>query len=167
MTDPQPAKPNPPGHDPGYKHLYSHAAMVRDLLTGFIDADWVAELDLDTQERRPGSYISDDLRERADDIIWRVRYGDAWLHLYLLLEFQSGIDPWMALRIATYVGLLYQDLIRTKQFAADGTLPPVVPIVLYNGEPPWSAELSVAPLYHAIPAPLAEFRLAQRYLVLD
>jgi hypothetical protein len=84
-----------------------------------------------------------------------------------LFEFQSASDPWMAVRIATYVGLLYQDLIRTKRLADDGTLPPVVPIVLYNGELPWSAKLSVEPLYHAVAPPLADFRLAQRYLVLD
>jgi hypothetical protein len=119
MTRPKPRKRSGPTHDPGYKHLYSHAAMVRDLLTGFIDADWVGKLDLGTLERCGSSYVSDDLRERADDILWRVRFDDAWLYLFLLLEFQSGIDRWMALRIATYIGLLYQDLINTKQLAAD------------------------------------------------
>ncbi|WP_242467742.1 hypothetical protein [Thiocapsa imhoffii] len=28
-----------PGHDGGYKLLYSHVAMVRDLLDGFIPGD--------------------------------------------------------------------------------------------------------------------------------
>jgi hypothetical protein len=167
MTRPKPRKRSGPTHDPGYKHLYSHAAMVRDLLTGFIDADWVGKLDLGTLERCGSSYVSDDLRERADDILWRVRFDDAWLYLFLLLEFQSGIDRWMAVRIATYIGLLYQDLINTKQLAADDSLPPVLPIVLYNGEPPWNAELAIEPLYHPVAPPLASFRLAQRYLVLD
>jgi hypothetical protein len=32
--------------------------------------------------------------------------------VYLLLEFQSTVDPFMAVRIMVYLGLLYQDLIK-------------------------------------------------------
>jgi len=38
----------------------------------------------------------------------------------------------MAVRIQTYLGLLYQDLIRTRQLSKTGLLPPVLPIVLYK-----------------------------------
>ncbi|HET6629820.1 MAG TPA: transposase, partial [Woeseiaceae bacterium] len=34
-------------HDHSYKLLFSHPAMVRDLLQGFVNADWLAELDFD------------------------------------------------------------------------------------------------------------------------
>jgi predicted transposase YdaD len=73
--------------------------MVRDLLTGFVPGEWIEELDFSSLEKCGGSYISDDLRDRADDLIWRVRWGPHWLYVYLLLEFQSRIDPWMAVRI--------------------------------------------------------------------
>ena len=33
----------------------------------------------------------------------------------LLIEFQSTIDPYMAVLMVTYVGLLYQDLILRKE----------------------------------------------------
>ncbi|WP_141699183.1 Rpn family recombination-promoting nuclease/putative transposase, partial [Candidatus Thiosymbion oneisti] len=101
-----------PTHDSSYKLLYSHVAMVSDLLQGFIPGTWIDELDLATLEKCSSSYVSDDLRDRADDLIWRVRWGHDWLYVYLLLEFQSTIDRWMAVRIQTYLGLLYQDLIR-------------------------------------------------------
>jgi Putative transposase, YhgA-like len=78
------------------------------------------------------SYIADDLRSREDDVIWRVRWGQDWLYVYLLLEFQSTVDRFMAVRILSYVGLLYQDLIRSGQLTASGQLPPVLPLVLYN-----------------------------------
>ena len=42
--------------------------------------------------------------------LWRVRWGERWLYVYLLLEFQSTVDRLMAVRLLTYVGLLYQDL---------------------------------------------------------
>ncbi|WPL15270.1 putative transposase [Thiorhodovibrio winogradskyi] len=164
---PNPQRRREPSHDSGYKLLYGHAAMVRDLLTGFVPGDWVHRLDLSTLERCSGSYVTDDLRDRADDLIWRLRWGQDWLYLYLLLEFQSTIDPWMAVRIQTYLGLLYQDLIRAEQLSANGRLPPVLPIVLYNGSQVWNAAQTLEPLIERAPPGLNEYRPRQAYLLLD
>jgi hypothetical protein len=80
-------------HDASYKLLFSHARMVEDLLHGFVHEAWVRDLDCTTLERMSDNYISDDLRSRRDDLVWRVRWGPDWLYLYLLLEFQSlGLD---------------------------------------------------------------------------
>ena len=138
-------------HDSGYKLLYAHTAMVRDLLRGFVPGEWVQALDFATLERCSGSYVTDDLRDRADDLIWRVRWGEDWLYVYLLLEFQSTIDPWMAVRIQTYIGLLYQDLIRAEQLSVAGRLPPVLPIA--RGVSP-TASLSAA--RRATPGPIRQ-----------
>ena len=156
-----------PTHDSGYKLLFAHAAMVRDLLRGFMPGAWVRELDLGTLERASGSYVSDDLRDRADDIIWRVRWGQDWLYVYLLLEFQSSVDPWMAVRIQTYLGLLYQDLIRAEQLSVAGRLPPVLPVVLYNGANAWTAAETLEPLIEPAPSVLEAYRPRQGYLLLD
>ena len=141
--------------------------MVRDLLRGFLPGAWVQELDLSTLERASGSYVSDDLRDRADDIIWRVRWGQDWLYVYLLLEFQSSVDPWMAVRIQTYLGLLYQDLIRAEQLSVAGRLPPVLPVVLYNGAKAWTAAETLEPLIEPAPSVLDAYRPRQGYLLLD
>jgi hypothetical protein len=61
-----------------------------------------------------------------------VRRADDWLYIYLLVEFQSQPDPWMAMRMLVYVGLFYQELIKGRHFTASGKLPPVFPLVLYN-----------------------------------
>ena len=86
-------------HDHSYKLLFSHRQMVADLIQGFVHEEWVEQVDFSTLERVGGSYVSDDLREREDDIIWRVRLRGEWLYVYLLIEFQSRPDPFMALRI--------------------------------------------------------------------
>ena len=52
-------------HDPSYKLLFSHPQMVRDLLLGFIDEPWVAELDLDTLEQVSGSTARNPCRRRC------------------------------------------------------------------------------------------------------
>jgi predicted transposase YdaD len=60
-------------HDNAYKHVFSHPRAVADLLRGFVHEDWVAQLDYTTLEKVSGSYVTDDLRDREDDIIWRIR----------------------------------------------------------------------------------------------
>ena len=56
-------------HDSAYKLLFSHSQMVEDLLRGFVKEEWVEKLDFSTLERVNGSCVSDDLRQRADDIV--------------------------------------------------------------------------------------------------
>lgn len=154
-------------HDNGYKLLFSFPEMVRDLLTGFVHEEWVGQLDFSTLEKVSCSYVTDDLRDREDDLVWRVRWGDGWLYVYLLIEFQSRVERYMAVRIMTYLGLLYQDLIRQKNLTTTGQLPPVLPLVLYNGDPRWRAENDVAQLIERVPGGLEHYRPSLRYLLLD
>ena len=60
-------------HDHAYKLLCSHADMVADLLRGFVHGEWVAQMDFSTLERHNSSYVSDRLRRREDDVVWRLR----------------------------------------------------------------------------------------------
>ena len=141
--------------------------MVRDLIIGFIPDEWLHSLDYTTLEKVPGSYITEDFRNRADDIVWRVKVGGEWVYLYLLIEFQSSVDKYMALRMMVYVGLLYQDLIKRGEVLDDGRLPPILPIVLYNGSPRWTAVTDVADLIPPVPGLLAEFKPNLKYLLID
>ena len=154
-------------HDTGYKLLFSDKLMVRDLVQGFIDEPWLRQLDFDTLERVNGQYVSEDMRSREDDVVWRVRSGQDWLYLYLLIEFQSTDERYMALRMMVYVGLLYQDLLRQKRLAPTGLLPPVLPIVLYNGDPRWRSPTELSALLPKLPAFLAGLQPQMRYVLID
>ena len=154
-------------NDNTYKMLFSYRRMVSDLLTGFVREDWVQELDLSTLEKVNASYVADEVRERHDDLVWRVRWGEEWLYVYILLEFQSTVDPYMAVRMPAYVSLLYQDLIRQEKLTQKGLLPPVLPLVLYNGEPRWSAATEVDELIERVPGGLEQYRPSMQYLLLD
>ena len=154
-------------HDGSYKHLFSHPEMVESLIRGFVPEDWVRDVDFSTLTKMPQSYVTDDLRDRHDDIIWRVKWRDRWCYLYLLFEFQSEVDVWMAVRIMVYEGLLYQDLIKSGQVKPGDLLPPVFPLVLYNGQGRWTARQDVAELIAPMPAGLERYRPAMRYFLLD
>ena len=129
-----------PNHDAGYHLLFGHPQMVEDLFRSFVDAPWVADIDFASLERVNARLHAEGLERRDGDLIYRARLADGTnVYLYLLLEFQSRPDPWMAVRVMVYVGLLYQHLIREGRLTPNGKLPPVFPLVLYNGEPRWRA----------------------------
>ena len=153
-------------YDPACKLLFSHPRMVEDLLRGFVARQWSHAIDFSTLEHRSAASVSDDLRRREGDLLWRVRLGGTWL--YVQLEFQSTVDPTMAVRLLTRTGLLYQDLLRHGEVAPGGKLPPVLSVVLYNGRRSrWTAapELGQA----TVPAGegLERYQPALRYELLD
>ncbi len=154
-------------HDTAYKLLFSHAEMVRDLLEGFIPGDWVGQLDWHALEKMNGSYVSDDLRSRHDDAIWRLHWSKGRMPLYLLLEFQSSVDDFMPVRMHTYTGLLHQDLVRRRAWDTQGKLPPLLPIVIYNGEPRWRSPTGMAELIQAAPQDIEALQPTQRFWLLD
>ncbi|MER2527939.1 MAG: Rpn family recombination-promoting nuclease/putative transposase, partial [Candidatus Competibacter denitrificans] len=138
-------------YDPAYKKLFSQPRLIEDLLKGFVPQPWVAELDFSTLEKRNVHFVTPQLGWRQSDVIWRVKLRDHWLYVLILLEFQSSIDRWMPLRLWVYLGLLYLELLEQQQLLPNGKLPPVLPIVLYNGAPRWRASTQLADLLETLP----------------
>ena len=172
--DPGPIRPAPPPgyagpmQDPNYKRIFSFPRTVEDLLRGFLPGRWLAELDFSTLKKLPTEYVSDELLKRHGDCVWRLRRRRGeWLYLLVLLEFQSTDEPRMALRILTYTSLLYQELVRNDALDTGGRLPPVLPVVLYNGDARWRAALEVGELIAPVGPELAPYQPSQRYVVVD
>ncbi len=148
--------------------LFSNKEMVRDLIAGFVDPEIAVELDLDPDSmvREHSDFVTDDLRERIDDIVWRVNFRGRALYLCILIEFQSTEDRWMASRLMTYLGLLYDDIVK-RAMTVDGMLPPVLPIVLHTGRAPWKAPCSLDALLAPVSPALARYAPSLSYFLLD
>ena len=71
-----------------------------------------------------------------------------------MLEFQSTTDTAVALRVMEYTALSYSELVRNGR-ATPGALPLVLPVVLYNGDSPWTPAKEVRQLIARPPAILA------------
>ena len=152
-------------HDAAYKLIFARPRMIRDLLDGFAARGWSDTLDFDTLEPVPASF---DLQQRHGDLVWRIRFrGVHWLYLLLLLEFQAGGDPAMAAHMLAYTTLLYQRLDADGALPGHGLLPPVLPVVFYNGRRRWTAPVEMADLVAARGGLLAPYRPSQRYYLLD
>ena len=163
-------------HDAAYKLQFSHRRMVADLLRGFLPGGVSPAFDFDTLEPLPASHVGRALERREGDLMWRLRARAApnggWVYVLVLLEFQSGVDRRMALRVLTYTGLAWEGLLRTgKGSGGDARsmtpLPPVIPFVVYNGASPWTAPLDVSDLVAPAAQVLARLQPANRYVLLD
>ncbi|MEO5330042.1 MAG: Rpn family recombination-promoting nuclease/putative transposase [Magnetococcus sp. THC-1_WYH] len=152
-----------------YHRLFSHPEMVADLLTNFLDPAILAELDLPQMKRLNTKFTAQTGQRRRGDVVWEIptRAGGN-LFVLLILEFQSTIDEWMVLRLDVYAGLLYQQLVDERKLKPADGLPPILPILLFNGEPRWTAPTSLRSLIR-LPdgSPLWQFQPDMRYYVID
>ena len=154
-------------HDPIYRRLFGFPRMVGDLLRAVGHPDWLGDVDLDTLERLSAEHVGDHGQQRRGDAAWRVRFRDGWLYLLVLLEFQSSSDSRMALRNLEYTALLYRELDRRRELGTPGQWPPVLPVVLYNGDAPWTGALEMRDLVAPVSAALSPCQPSQRSLLLD
>lgn len=69
------------------------------------------------------------------DIIYRLQLDDTDICFYLLIEFPSTVDKFMAFRMLTYVMELYRELIYNHKLTR---LPVTFPLV-YHGDAQWTA----------------------------
>jgi len=158
-----------PDHDARYHRLFADPRVVAQLLREFVKGPWLAELDLDGMERLSAKFHAKTGQRREGDIIWAIPHLDGGTtYLILLLEFQSNSDHYMALRLLTYAGLLGQQLVKERRHVINGKLPPLLPVVLYNGDTQWGAPLSMHGLFNLPEAsPLWHWQPDMRYHLVD
>jgi hypothetical protein len=91
--------------------------------------------------------VDPELRETESDLLFsaRLRSGQPLL-LYVLLEHQSSVDSWMALRMLRYV---VRQVERWRQEHPESArLPVIIPLVMYHGvDGVWTAPRRVEDLF--------------------
>jgi predicted transposase YdaD len=134
-------------HDLFVRYTFGHPERAAAELRAVLPAHIVSEVDWASLRREPGSVVDPELRETESDLLFtaRLRSGHRLL-LYVLLEHQSTVDPWMALRMLRYV---VRQLERWRQEHPDSAeLPLIIPLVMYHGpEGGWTAPRRVEDLF--------------------
>ncbi|MDR5886517.1 Rpn family recombination-promoting nuclease/putative transposase [Vreelandella janggokensis] len=159
-------------HDTGYKELFSYPEFVQQLIEGFAPAEIAQLMDFSTLKSHSGNYITPLFEEKIEDVVWSVNVN--WqgmtqeVYLYILLEFQSSVDRTMPVRLMHYAACFYSELFKQKVITPGQGLPPVFPVVLYNGSDRWTASLD---LYEMItpepPGLLQVYQPRMRYYLVD
>ena len=162
--------------DPANKLIFSDDRTVTDLLRGFLAVQWRDELDFGTLRKRSAEFIGEALRKRIGDMAWTVEFkwdepldDGGQPYLAVLLEFQSRVDRNMAWRVSEYAHLLHRELHRSGVYRREGRMPPVLPVVIYNGKRPWprSAERPAQFVRALGNGGLPRTMLGRAYTVLD
>ncbi len=134
-------------HDLLARYTFAHPERAAAELRAVLPPHVVSAVDWSSLRREPGSVVDPELRETESDLLFtaRLRSGHPLL-LYVLLEHQSSVDRWMALRMLRYV---VRQVERWRQEHPDSTrLPVILPLVMYHGEDDtWTAPRRVEELF--------------------
>jgi len=160
-----------PDSDSLYHRFFAHPRMVEGLVREFVPQTLVTDLDFSRLQRVNAKFHSGRrwARRREGDVIWRLpTRNDSDIYLYLLIEFQSESDGWMAVRTQVYQGLLWQQVIDEQKLETGARLPPLLLLVLYNGERRWTAASNLSELIALSPdSALWSWQPQVRYYLLD
>ena len=92
-------------YDAAWKRLFDLPVMVEHLLRGFA-APVADRLELATLRDLSASWAAADAEQRHGDAVWRADYADgSGRSVVVLLEFQSGADRAMAVRVQRYAAM--------------------------------------------------------------
>ena len=59
-------------HDRRYKFLFSHPEFVQELIVGFLPEPLRDAVVFETLERVNASFVSEQLKHREGDLIWKI-----------------------------------------------------------------------------------------------
>ncbi|KFA91647.1 Rpn family recombination-promoting nuclease/putative transposase [Archangium violaceum] len=134
-------------HDLFARYTFGHPERAAAELRAVLPAHVVSEVDWSSLRREPVSVVDPELRETESDLLFtaRLHTGHSLL-LYVLLEHQSSVDSWMALRMLRYV---VRQVERWRQEHPESALLPVIiPLVMYHGaDGVWMAPRRVEDLF--------------------
>ena len=145
--------------------------LVRDFLRAYFPGDRsrVRTEDLEAVQKISGSWIDErELLRRDNDIAWLCKCSseDDDAPFVLLVEFQTHPDSIMPIRLATYSGLLSEELHRSGKMKS-GELPMILPVVLYSGLQRWTTPTQARQTRSHQPEDLISWQLDQKILLID
>jgi len=142
--EPRPIEPDlHQPHDSAYRFLLSSKKLFLELLRSFIRRGWVERVDETQMETINQTFVLPDFKRKEADLVYKVRMNGRDIIFYLLVEFQSTVDMEMPYRLLLYQVEIWRYYLRNREEKGPGhsfALPAIVPIVLYNGERPWTAK---------------------------
>ena len=126
-------------HDLFVRFTFGHPERAAAELRAALPSQVVSQVDWASLKQEPGNVVDPELRETESDLLFSARLlGGRPLLFYVLLEHQSSVDRWMALRMLRYVVRQLEHW--RKENPGIQLLPLIIPLVMYHGqEGGWSA----------------------------
>src|SRR5688572_21344642 len=128
-------------HDRLIKKLLSNPGITRDILNLYLPKSAIQLMDLTHLTLQRDSFIDDEHRAFAVDLLFKTRIQNEDGYVWLLLEHQSTDDPWLPVRIFKYMALIWDHLRKTSKTPK---VPLIYPLIIYNGQRPYSSTLTLS-----------------------
>ena len=151
-------------HDKLFKEAFSRREMAIDFFCNYLPAHIHTRIDWESLHLEPGSFTDEALRGSESDLLYTVQIDKQPTLLYCLFEHQSSPDAWMPLRLLRYMLGIWEQF--RKQNPEATKLPPILPIILYQGGDTWTCDASLATLID-IPEGLEVYQPVFEHLLVD
>ena len=134
-------------HDKIVKATFSDIPTACAFLQAELPASLVPHIDWSTLRLESGSQIDAEFSASSSDLLYTARLGGDPAYIYILFEHQSSEDPWIALRLLSYMVGIWRD--HARKAPAGTRLPPILPLVLAQDNKPWKTSTRFADLVQA------------------
>lgn len=136
----------PSSHDRFFKEVFSRPEVAEDFVFHFLPPHVSGLLKPGTFHLNKDSFVDANLREYFSDLLYLVDLKEGLQgYVYLLFEHKSSPDPGTAFQLLRYMTRIWEYAWKMSW----DSLPPVIPVVLYNGTVEWKVARNFAALYHA------------------
>ena len=133
-------------HDKIVKRMLSNPAAARDILNLYLPKEVLSIVDLNFLELQRDSFIDDEHRAFAVDLLFKTAFQGKEGYLWILVEHQRKDDVWMPVRVFKYIATVWDHLMRKNINKSQARLPLIYPIIIYNGDKPYSSSLTLSDL---------------------
>ena len=136
-------------HDNFCKAALSDIRVAKSVLSKHLPAEISAMVNFDTLEVTNATFINEHLRKQESDILFKADIAGKVGYLYILLEHQSSPDKLMPVRLFRYMAEILNTHLNNHADNASKQLPlpPVFPIVIYNGNRPYNYSKNLFSLF--------------------
>jgi predicted transposase/invertase (TIGR01784 family) len=130
-------------HEGLFHKVFRDPEITKYFLRQHLSPEIQRSIDLDSLRLENISYVDDNLRKHFSDLVFSLMLrGDEFpsARVYLLFEHKSAPEPLVGMQILRYMALQWKDLY--DQHKIVGKLPPILPIVIYQGRDRWKPRVS-------------------------
>jgi predicted transposase/invertase (TIGR01784 family) len=125
-------------HDDLFKKIFKNRENAGDLLSVVLPQNIIARMDMESVYVEDVSYLDENLAKHFSDLVLSLdlKNSRTQVKVYCLLEHKSSPYQLVGLQLLRYMALQWTDLVDNKKIV--GTkLPPIIPIVIYQGGQTW------------------------------
>ncbi len=149
-------------HDRFFRQVMSRQDVATDFLRHYLPPEAAALVNLSSVQAMADTFIDESLQAHYSDMLFAVRLNDNRpAAVYVLFEHKSYPDVRVAFQLLRYMVRIWE-----RWPKASGGLQPIIPLVVYHGQPEWRTSLNLAGMYDG-PGDLIDYFPDFRYWLVD